>query len=262
MPKISVVTINLNNAKGLASTIESVVNQTYTEIEYHVIDGGSNDGSQEIIKTYSENIDYWISEADNGIYEGMNKGIRQATGEIVCFLNSGDLYQTKYSIENVMAEILKSYAEIFFFNYHLYNTEHNKMMVKNIAGIQSKFDFLSNFFAHPSTFYKRNLFEVVGLFNTKYKIAADVDWYLNALINHQIGFAQFNYSSSIFFDDGISSNNIKKLQEEYQEIISKYFTKCEIQIFSGKTFKYINGLFDKKIIDTLFKTKLNKIEIL
>ena len=89
-PKLSIITVNLNNAAGLQKTIESVINQTFTDYEFIIIDGGSTDSSLEIIKQYANKITYWVSEPDNGIYNGMNKGIGQADGEYCFFLNSGD----------------------------------------------------------------------------------------------------------------------------------------------------------------------------
>ena len=88
--KLSIITINRNNAAGLRRTIESVVSQTYTEFEYIIIDGASTDESVDVIKEYADKITFWVSEPDNGIYNAMNKGILKAKGEYLLFLNSGD----------------------------------------------------------------------------------------------------------------------------------------------------------------------------
>ena len=101
MPKISIITINYNNLEGLKRTMESVVNQTWREFEYIVIDGGSTDRSAAYIASQSENIDYWVSEPDNGIYNAMNKGIAKATGEYLLFLNSGDSFYDANVLQNV-----------------------------------------------------------------------------------------------------------------------------------------------------------------
>lgn len=94
MPKLSVITINYNNRDGLRKTIESVVNQTCKDFEYVIIDGGSTDGSVDVIKEYADRINYWVSEPDNGCYHAMNKGVKVATGEYVIFMNSGDGFYT------------------------------------------------------------------------------------------------------------------------------------------------------------------------
>ena len=92
MPKISIITVNKDNAVGLKKTIDSIVNQIYTDYEWIVIDAASKDGSVELIKQYQEHISYWVSEPDGGIYAGMNKGIAHANGEYLIFLNSGDTF--------------------------------------------------------------------------------------------------------------------------------------------------------------------------
>src|SRR5215213_3812369 len=90
MPQFSIISINLNNAEGLQKTFDSVFNQTFTDFEYIIIDGGSSDGSEEIIKENADKFSYWVSEKDDGIYDAMNKGIAKATGDYLLFLNSGD----------------------------------------------------------------------------------------------------------------------------------------------------------------------------
>lgn len=90
MPKLTIITINLNNKAGLQTTIDSVIAQTYKDFEWIIIDGGSTDGSKELIEKYTNYIKYWVSEPDKGIYNAMNKGIKVAEGEYLQFLNSGD----------------------------------------------------------------------------------------------------------------------------------------------------------------------------
>ena len=102
--KLSIITVNLNNAVGLKKTICSVINQTFLDIEYIIIDGGSLDGSLEIIKEYEKKITYWVSEPDSGIYNAMNKGIMHANGEYLQFLNSGDWLVNDSIIEKFLKE--------------------------------------------------------------------------------------------------------------------------------------------------------------
>ena len=100
--KLSIITINYNNTKGLRRTIESVACQTSRDYEFIIIDGGSSDGSVDVIKEYADKIDYWVSEPDGGIYPAMNKGVRSAHGEYCIFMNSGDEFYTKDVIESVI----------------------------------------------------------------------------------------------------------------------------------------------------------------
>src|SRR5690348_17657794 len=101
MPKLSIITINLNNVKGLQKTMESVFAQTFTDYEYIIIDGGSTDGSVSEIKKHQNKLVYWISENDKGIYNAMNKGIVKANGEYILFMNSGDYLYTDNTIKEV-----------------------------------------------------------------------------------------------------------------------------------------------------------------
>ena len=92
--KLSIITVNFNDSEGLERTIRSVISQTFRDFEFIVIDGGSTDGSVNVIKKYENHINYWVSEHDGGIYAGMNKGLRQAKGEFVNFMNGGDSYHS------------------------------------------------------------------------------------------------------------------------------------------------------------------------
>lgn len=98
-PKLSIVTINRNNASGLENTIKSVIQLNFKDFEFIIVDGESNDNSVEIIKKYEEKIDLWISESDNGIYDAMNKGIRHSSGDYIHLLNSGDFYTNPYTLD-------------------------------------------------------------------------------------------------------------------------------------------------------------------
>lgn len=99
--KLSIITVNFNDAGGLERTIKSVISQTFCDYEFIIIDGGSTDGSVEIIKVYSDRIDYWVSEMDRGIYHAMNKGVDQAHGDYCLFLNSGDSFYNDEVLEKL-----------------------------------------------------------------------------------------------------------------------------------------------------------------
>ena len=101
--KLSIITVNYNDSKGLERTINSVISQSFRDYEFIVIDGGSADDSVDVIKKYEQYIDYWVSETDGGIYPGMNKGLRQAKGEYVNFMNGGDCYHSTDVLENIFS---------------------------------------------------------------------------------------------------------------------------------------------------------------
>jgi glycosyltransferase involved in cell wall biosynthesis len=181
--KLSIITINLNNAYGLRKTIESLVNQTFTDYEYIIIDGNSTDGSTELIKEYTDKITYWVSEPDKGIYNAMNKGIPLAKGEYLLFLNSGDwlienniLYQV-FS-EKYNADII--YGEIQYWHY--------KGMYKASHSLSEEELTLANFktnshatIEHQAAFIKRSLFDK-DLYDEDFQIMADIHFFIKKII--------------------------------------------------------------------------------
>ena len=104
--KLSIITVNFNNVEGLRKTAESIVSQTFQDFEWIVIDGGSTDGSKELIEQYSDRIAYWCSEKDSGIYNAMNKGVRYAKGEYINFMNSGDCFADSSVLSDVSERLL------------------------------------------------------------------------------------------------------------------------------------------------------------
>lgn len=111
-PLISVVTVSYNAVLTIEQTILSVINQTYPHIEYIIIDGGSTDGTVDIIKKYANRIAYWVSEPDKGIYDAMNKGIRTAKGEWINFMNAGDLFYSKDTLEKVFSKSINDNIKV------------------------------------------------------------------------------------------------------------------------------------------------------
>ena len=156
MAKYTIITINYNNGKELRRTIESVINQTLTDFEYVVIDGGSTDDSVSIIKEYADRIDFWISERDKGVYNAMNKGLSHAHGEYVNFMNSGDSFYSPTVLEEIDSEI--GDADILFGNVC------NSLSGRRYGGIKadSEVTFLTlkkEIICHQGTFYRRTIFE-------------------------------------------------------------------------------------------------------
>ena len=156
MAKYTIITINYNNGKELRRTIESVINQTHTDFEYVVIDGGSTDDSVSIIKEYADRIDFWISERDKGVYNAMNKGLSHAHGEYVNFMNSGDSFYSPTVLEEIDSEI--GDADILFGNVC------NSLSGRRYGGIKadSEVTFLTlkkEIICHQGTFYRRTIFE-------------------------------------------------------------------------------------------------------
>lgn len=183
MSKISIITINHNNVIGLEKTILSVLNQNYSNMEYVVIDGNSTDGSKDVIEKYQDKLTYWVSEPDSGIYNAMNKGINIATGEYLLFLNSGDLLIDDKNILLICQEKLKE--DIVAFDCFL---ERNNRTVGLRTHINQPtlFYVYKNGLKHQSTFIKRILFEKIGFYKEKYKIASDYEFWIRCFLEPNI----------------------------------------------------------------------------
>ncbi|GAB3993184.1 glycosyltransferase family 2 protein [Spirosoma daeguense] len=229
--RLSVITINLNNASGLEKTINSVLSQTYQSIEYLVIDGGSTDGSLDVLEKYSNKITYWLSEKDTGIYNAMNKGIRLAKGDYCLFLNSGDwLVDTdvvsKIFSGNPITDIIS--GDVYYFDTQL-NTI--KWLVTSPEHLTAKALFLGTL-PHQATFIKRSLFNRIGLYNEQLKIASDWLFFLEALLINSATYQHHKGVVSYFNMDGISCNPVNNslprreqlsiLQQKYPLFLADY----------------------------------------
>lgn len=172
-PLISIVTVVYNGEKYLEETIQSVLNQTYDNIEYIIIDGCSTDGTIDIIKKYEEKIDYWVSERDRGIYDAMNKGILLASGEWINFMNAGDTIYTKNTLALIpFINIKKSKASIIYSDTYFFSNKSNSIRINN----HKKLDL-----NHQSILYKRSLHQQYGNYVTGKKISISDYIFFNSI---------------------------------------------------------------------------------
>ena len=185
--KISIITVCYNSGKTIEDTFKSVQSQSYKDIEYIVIDGGSKDNTLELINQYKEIIDYSVSEKDNGLYDAMNKGIEKATGDVIGFLNSDDLFCDDMAVEKVMnvfnenSKIDSVYADIYYVDQN--NTD--KIVRKWITGKQKKFK-KGWHPAHPTLYIKKKVYNQYGGFNLKFKLASDFEIMLRFIEKYKI----------------------------------------------------------------------------
>lgn len=190
MEKISIITVSYNSASTIRETIESVLSQTYPNIEYIILDGGSTDGTQEIIKESESRISKFICEKDNGLYDAMNKGIRMATGSIIGILNSDDLYHDADTLSQVMASFEKTNSDCVFGDLFYFKSKNPKKALRYYRG--------SNFSPqrirwgllppHPAFFVRACIYHRIGLFDTQFKLAADFDLMARFLYVHRISY--------------------------------------------------------------------------
>ncbi len=206
--KLSVITINYNNRDGLRKTVESVVNQTCRDFEYIVIDGGSTDGSVDVIKQYADRIDYWVSEPDKGIYNAMNKGTHLTTGEYILFLNSGD-YLVSHTILN---DIIPALIGCDLYVGDICHSDDNLChpcykLPLSITNEQIVYQ-LSHFtFPHPSSFFRADFFNRYGAFDENLSIVSDWKLFYTAIILNNASIQTLPNVITVFDTTGVSSCN-------------------------------------------------------
>ena len=223
--KISIITVCYQSCQTLKYAIESVLSQTRCDIEYIVVDGGSKDGTVDLIKSYS-GISKWVSEPDKGIYDAMNKGILMATGDYVGFLHADDLLAHSSIISELSSLLIESQADVVYGDLEYVQKED----VTKIVRYWKSCEFVPSLLPmgwmppHPTVYVKRELFNTVGLFNVIYKIAADYDFMLRLFGSPSIKAAYMPQVIVKMRVGGTSNrsliNIIKKSREDYRAIRS------------------------------------------
>lgn len=237
--KLSVITINYNNCDGLRKTIESVVNQTWRDFEYIIIDGGSIDGSVDVIKEFADQIDYWVSEPDKGIYNALNKGVEKAQGEYCNFMNSGDCFYSLDVLEKVFS--INPIADIICGNTQL---DYLKKPPQEIT-----FDILFNTsICHQCAFIRTSLMKKYG-YDEKYKIVADRKFFLQALIFDNCSYLPINVDVVKYDITGFSAENPVLSKLEYDKVLEELVPE-RIRKDYGK--KYKGELYGDTWYDKLF----------
>ncbi len=242
-PLISIITVVFNGEKYLENTILSVLNQTYNNIEYIIIDGGSTDNTIEIIKKYENRIDYWISEKDNGIYDAMNKGILVSSGIWLSFLGSDDVYN-KDAIENYYNS-LKNAGDVnyVFSKIQLVDNCNN---ILSIIGKNLKKEKLKKYMCvpHVGSLHHRSLFTEYGLFDISYKIAGDYEFLLR--VDKSLRILFMDKITVSMMNEGVSNQNIKKVFKETLKLKIKTGKRnkliCYFEYFLGYFKMYIKKL--------------------
>ena len=221
-PKVSIITINYNNVSGLKKTIDSVVQQTYKGIEFIVIDGASTDGSVDTLFQQKKHIHVIISEKDSGIYNAMNKGIKKAKGDYLLFLNSGDILTGPTAIEDFVNHPHFG-GDIIYGDYKF---EQGQKMYPELLPPHY---FMKTSLPHQSTFFKKSVFEIMGLYDETYKMGADRAYFIKCFENKEITFQHIDYFLTLFDLSGVSNDPKylanKKTEDErmlYEFYGSKY----------------------------------------
>ena len=238
MPKLSVITVCYNEP-NLEKTCESIVNQTWQDFEWIVIDGGSNQETQKIWDKYKYRIDKFVSEDDNGVYDAMNKGIKFANGEYLNFLNAGDSYISDDTLKNIFEN--NNYSEDIFYGDEYYIDWNGKEnYFSKMPQVIDKNFLICSTIRHQSSFIKKQLFDKFGLYKTKYAIVSDWEKWINFFL-HGASFKYINQTVSLYDTKGRSFiTGFQKLHKiERQEVLNEYFSEEEIKkAFEEYTDKY------------------------
>lgn len=262
--KLSIVTINYNNAEGLKRTLESVACQTYRDIEHVIIDGGSTDDSVKIIESYVRDVSCkmydvsWVSEKDNGIYNAMNKGIRKATGEYIQILNSGDVLAASDVTERMMealrlkiedCKLKKENGITILYGNMLKSYDMKTIINRDTCGSdmytpESFLYFYKGTLNHDCAYIRRDLFDKYGLYNEGMKICSDWEWYVRAIVLGGEKPVYTNIDVTIFDMNGVSESRgknadlIKKERKEYLEKILPPTVLHDYDTFSFPVLQY------------------------
>lgn len=250
--KISIITVVFNSIDKIEATILSVINQTYSNIEYIIIDGGSTDGTIEIIKKYSNKISFWISKPDKGVYDAMNKGIDTATGEWINFMNAGDSFYNNNVIHDIFHSGMdKSTTVIYGDTLNIFSFGNFLFKAKLLSEIERGMPF-----CHQSTFVKREVLANYH-FDRSFKISADYNLFYN-LYKKEYTFSYFPICISNYevAEEGIS-NSSKLIKEEF--LINKNQKLYYKRFFKYKIGYIIYALLPNNIVNKIKRKRMARI---
>lgn len=222
----SIITINYNNRNGLKRTLDSVTSQTSKDFEWVVIDGGSTDGSRELIGQNKENMTYWCSEPDEGIYHAMNKGVNNAHGDYCLFLNSGDELCDPKVIERLKK--CSFHADIVSCDIYIDGVERNKLR-KSVDSVNAYWLY-DNSLYHQATWIRRDVI-VRYPYHENYRTISDWIFFFEALVLNHCSYQHISMAISVFYRDGISNS-------------SQYYDKA----YSDK-YNYLKNYFPAQYVD-------------
>lgn len=259
--KISVITVVYNDSEHIEKTIQSVLNQGYNGFEYIIIDGGSTDGTTEIISKYIDSVSFYCSEPDNGIYDAMNKGLRNAKGEWLIFMNSGDQFYSndvlQLSIQKMTDTMSNYYGNCVFYN--------AKTTYTFIAQLYKKSNFLKhNTFSHQSIFYSNAAIKTIGEYDLRYTISSDFNFTFKLF-----SISRFENLSCIVAKCSLDGISFKHALTSYKDRMHTFFEQKEylfytILLIKLPFFKLKNFILQKisnsKILALYRRIKYRKTE--
>lgn len=236
--KISIITASFNRERTIGDTIESVLSQDYSDIEYIIIDGASKDGTMAVVEKYRDKIAHVVSEKDSGMYEGINKGIALATGDVIGLLHSDDIFYASDTISRIAKEFKRTRAQFVYGNGIFVKQNNKDSIVRDwISGFYTREKVQRGWLPlHTSVFVRREVIEKCGNYDQKYKISADSEWLLRCLYDNDLRVSYINEYIVCMRMGGYSTNfsmTKRKWREDlqlyHQHGLSPYFSLfCKI----------------------------------
>lgn len=229
----SIITVTYNASQWLERTVLSVLSQTYPNIEYIVIDGGSTDGTTDIIRQYESGISYWISEPDKGLYDAMNKGLEKATGDYVWFLNAGDTLYTSDTVHQIVSRLKKGKRpDVIYGETSIVDARGKSLGLRRLKAPRKltwKSFRMGMLVCHQSFIARR---EIAPLYDTRYRLVADYDWCIRCLKN-STSIRNTHLVLSNFLEEGLSSQNRKASLKERCRIMCLYYGTLPTTLLHG-----------------------------
>lgn len=238
--RLSIITINYNNAEGMRRTIESIVEQTSSDYEFIIIDGGSTDGSVNVIKQYASQIDYWVSEPDGGIYPAMNKGVKAAHGAYCIFMNSGDEFYNENVLQNFVSNDFKEDIICGDINYG------GRVICPSPDVVTMKYLYKTTMY-HQASFIKTCVLREIP-YSEDMKVSGDWKFFFDALILHNCSYRHFPVVVANFEEGGFSAHNMELAMAEKGNALREAFPE-----------RVLMDLQDYAYGDTNYRYMVNKV---
>lgn len=225
-PKFSIITVTFNAAETIEDTIQSVITQTYKNIEYIIIDGGSKDSTMDIVKKYSQHISCVISEPDNGLYDAMNKGIKVSTGDYLCFLNSGDCLHEDDTLLNIVHSIrgCQSLPDVIYGETEIVNSEGHFLRMRRLSTPEhlSWKSFRNGMLVCHQAFFAKRELAIEELYNLKYRFSADFDWCIRIMKKSKV-LHNSHLTIIDYLNEGMTTRNHRASLKERFRIMCKHY---------------------------------------
>lgn len=217
--RLSIITINFNNAAGLQKTFNSVFNQSFRDIEYIVIDGGSQDGSRELIEAHNADIDYWVSEPDRGVYHAMNKGINASSADFLLFLNSGDELASVDVLYKLLKDTDGPKFDLIYGDSRRVYPDGKEVIFVCPDRVDLRF-LMDTSLPHQSVLIKKSLFDKYGMYREDLRIVSDWAFFLNVFLFGNCNHVHINLVVSNFYMDGMSAKMAGLMREEREKVLA------------------------------------------